>query len=444
MSLTEQAQPVRPAFARRARSAGLLVLLFATTLFAVFSHGLLSKARNDNLRSTARLLSASLPRESQQRYKEAVVRAVAKHDALLAVATLDAFGFVSSIYPDRPQHRFALDKLLPKKGEPTRIKSPDDGTSCVLSAVTVAFGDRFSPRNATLVAIMRVDSPAKQWLTAVSMFTILVGLVAWYATGTLYRWIDQQIVEPLRRMADIVGDPDYDSKSLRTGRFSRWRETARLAQHFQNLRISLDQSDTRAKRFRRDAQKTMRDREVGFDRQLQHAHLLAQTDPLTQLRNRAFLDEHLESLFAMQHGLNRALSVVMIDLDDFKTFNDALGHQVGDALLKFTGALLSGSIRPADYAIRYGGDEFLLLLPDTDARQATAIADRMIKMFGQYTKSLEKNNAVSMSAGIASIPEKEYGTGHELIAAADRALYFAKRGGKSRVQVAPETPLVSD
>jgi len=439
MSIIKQTQPVSPAFARRGRSTWLLVLLFATTLFAVFSHGLLARARKAHLRSSAKLLSASLLPEQPQQFKEAIVRAVRQHDALFAVATLDAFGYVSSIYPDRPHDRLTLDKLLSKRGEPVRITSPVDGTSRLLSAIAVPFGDRFSPKNATLVAIMRVDSPARQWLTAISMFTILVALVAWYATGSLYRWVDRQVIEPFRRLADIVSDPNCDARKLRAGHFWRWRETAQLAQHFQDLRVSLDESKARAIRFRRDAQKTMRDREVGFDRQIQYERSLAQTDPLTQLRNRAFLDQHLESLFEMQLGLGRALSAIMIDLDNFKTFNDTLGHQVGDALLKFTGALLTGSIRPDDYAIRYGGDEFLLLLPGTDARQATAIADRMIKMFGQYTKSLDKGETVSMSAGVASIPESKCGTGHELIAGADRALYFAKRGGKNKVEAVPET-----
>lgn len=444
MAFAQQSHPVAPAFARRARSVGLLVLLFASTLFAVFSHGLLSDARDDNLRSTTELLASSLRGGTQPQNKETITRVVSEQAALLAVATLDTFGLVSSIYPDRPEYRDALSKLLSGGSAPARMQSPTDGTPCVLSAVAVPFGDKLSAKNATLVAILRVDSPTDRWLTAISMFTILVAAVAWYATGSLYRWFDRQIVGPLRRLADLVADPECDSKRLRAGRFSRWSETAQIASHFQELRTCLEQSFAQAKRYRDDAQRTMRDREIGFDRELQHARFLAQTDPLTQLRNRAFLDEHLESVFEAQRGLNAGLSAVMVDLDNFKAFNDTLGHQVGDALLKFAGALLNGSIRPADYAVRYGGDEFLLLLPGTDARQAAAIVERIIRMFGQYTKTLEKGDVVSMSAGVASIPEQKCLTGHELIATADRALYFAKRGGKSNVQVAPDAdPIIA-
>ncbi len=431
-----------PAFARRARSAALLVLLFATALFALFSHGLLTKVRDDNLRSTAGMLSASILPGPKESYREAIARAVHENDSLLAVATLNAFGSVSSIYPDRLEHRETLKKLLGREGALTKTNSPDDGSTCILTAIAVPFGDRVSARTATLVAVMRADSPAGQWLTAISMFTILVAAVAWYSTRSLYQWFDAELVEPLRRMADLVSDPEYDEKTLRSRRFSRWRETARIARRFQELRGSLDQSHTHAKRLRNDAKQTLRDREVGHDRQLQQARYLAQTDPLTQLRNRAFLDENLDSVFCSQQSANRALSAVMVDLDNFKAFNDTLGHQVGDALLKFTGALLSGSLRPDDYAIRYGGDEFLLLLPDTDARQATAIADRMVKMFGQYAGSLERGNMVSMSAGVASIPEKACQTGHELIAAADKALYLAKRNGKGNVQAHWESATV--
>jgi diguanylate cyclase (GGDEF)-like protein len=439
MSFIESTQPVSPAFARRVRSAALLALLFATTLFAVFSHGLLSEARDDSLRSTAKMLAASISPGSERTYKQSLARAVREHDALVAVATLDAFGSISSIYPDRHAYRETVEDLLTQEGTPKATESPKDGTPCVLSAIAVPFGDRVSARTATLVAVMRVTSPTQQWLTAISMFTILVGAIAWFSTRSLYRWFDVELVDPLRRMADLVGDPEYNTKSLHARRFRRWRETAQIAERFQELRGSLEESHTRAKRLRRDAKQTLRECEVGFDRQLQHARFLAQTDPLTQLRNRAFLEENLDTVFDAQQTAKRALSAVMVDLDNFKAFNDALGHQVGDALLKFTGALLSGSLRPDDYAIRYGGDEFLLLLPDADAQQAAAIADRMIKMFGQYAKSLEKGNMVSMSAGVASIPEKECKTGLELIAAADKALYLAKRNGKGNVQAVSGT-----
>jgi len=443
MTSQKQSQPVRNAFARRTRHTGLLVLLFATTLFAVFSNGLLEKARTSNLRKAAKLLSASLPLEPPQAFKRAVARAVRRNDDLIAVATLDAFGKVSSVFPDRLQHRHALDVLLKQDGKATRITCPTDGASRMLSAVAVPFGNSLSPENAKLVAVMRVDSPAEQWLTAVAMFIVLVAAVAWYASGNLNGWFDRQLLEPLRGLADIMANPQSDAKRLDTARFTRWNETAKLARRFKDLRETLDAINLRAKRIRKDAQQTMRERQAGFDRQLQRAHFFAQTDPLTQLRNRAFLDENLEAIFEAQQGTRQALSAVMIDLDNFKTFNDTLGHQIGDALLKFTGTLLNGSIRPNDYAIRYGGDEFLLLLPEADAEQAMAIAERIVKMFGQHTKmsaarmdAFRGGEMVTMSAGVASIPQRPYESGRKLIAAADRALYFAKRSGKSKVEIA--------
>ena len=107
--------------------------------------------------------------------------------------------------------------------------------------------------------------------------------------------------------------------------------------------------------------------------------------------------------------------------------------QAGDTLLRLVGNLLGGAIRPEDHAVRYGGDEFLLLLPDTNSQQAGAIAERLVRLFAQYTMPLGRGCDLSISAGVASIQADAVGSGQALVARADAALYAAKRRGKNTV-----------
>ncbi len=136
----------------------------------------------------------------------------------------------------------------------------------------------------------------------------------------------------------------------------------------------------------------------------------------------------------------------MIDMDNLKSVNDALGHAAGDELLHAVGEVLQTSIHPTDSAGRIGGDEFIVLLPDTDAQQAALIADRLLQSFRrQLTEHQVLRNspalasAVGMSIGIAATTNGAAST-KDLIARADSALYRAKRAGRSCSCAAEEPP----
>ncbi len=173
--------------------------------------------------------------------------------------------------------------------------------------------------------------------------------------------------------------------------------------------------------------------------QLRRVKDQASTDPLTGLRNRAGLETQLELLYQQQSVRNADLAAVMLDTDNFKAYNDTHGHMDGDALLRSIGALLRQSIRPADIAVRYGGDEFLLLLPGANAEQASVIAGRIVKLFSQQSGRLGQQDAVSMSAGVASLRGDGCDSGHALVHQADVALYEAKRNGKNMVSTSAKS-----
>lgn len=162
-------------------------------------------------------------------------------------------------------------------------------------------------------------------------------------------------------------------------------------------------------------------------------------DALTGLYNRREMERFLFEEIDRCARYERTLSVVMIDIDHFKRLNDTYGHQAGDEVLRWVASILRGGVRTTDRAIRYGGEEMALILPETDAAAAHLVADRLrAQIAGDgIVITDEAGNSqrvtVTFSAGVAAFPRLGR-TGEALIAAADQALYAAKRGGRNRVE----------
>jgi diguanylate cyclase (GGDEF)-like protein/PAS domain S-box-containing protein len=156
---------------------------------------------------------------------------------------------------------------------------------------------------------------------------------------------------------------------------------------------------------------------------------LARTDALTGLANRRAFDERLAMEFAQARRKHRALSVIMIDIDNFKQLNDRRGHEAGDLCLKQIATLLAGIVRENDLVARYGGEEFVVLLPDTAEAQAMQLAERILSAM-----HIEPWNSdpMTLSGGVADITPTTAGP-QQLLIAADDGLYAAKRAGKDRI-----------
>jgi len=154
-------------------------------------------------------------------------------------------------------------------------------------------------------------------------------------------------------------------------------------------------------------------------------------DPLTGLCNRRYLEENLvRELHRARRG-NSPLCVVMLDLDNFKSFNDTFGHDAGDALLRELAQVMQNKLRKSDICCRYGGDEFVLVVPDSSVADTRQRVEQICVLMKE--KQIRPDR-ITVSAGIAVVSEKGC-TAAELLQAADTAMYAAKRAGRNRVVV---------
>lgn len=157
----------------------------------------------------------------------------------------------------------------------------------------------------------------------------------------------------------------------------------------------------------------------------------AKVDILTGLHNRRWFDESLPRMVGRHERTHNPLSLLMIDVDEFKKYNDTHGHQAGDAALSRIGAVLGSRMRPTDLTARYGGEEFVVMLPLTDSAGAFLAAERIRNAVAAETKTLSpEGECLTVSVGIAQLGTDE--TPESFIARADAALYRAKEAGRNR------------
>ncbi|HWE96980.1 MAG TPA: diguanylate cyclase [Tepidisphaeraceae bacterium] len=180
----------------------------------------------------------------------------------------------------------------------------------------------------------------------------------------------------------------------------------------------------------------VREKNLQLEKSLKRIEEVAATDPLTGLYNRRHFGKVLDQIFAEAQRYDTDLSCVMIDLDGYKQLNDGFGHQVGDQLLVIAGKVIAANMRKMDVAARYGGDEFVLLLPRASAEESARVAQRIREEVRQASCILlRRNEGMSMSVGIGSNRTDAPSGTEQLIAAADAALYRAKAAGRNRVVI---------
>lgn len=253
-------------------------------------------------------------------------------------------------------------------------------------------------------------------------------------------WLRREFLRPIRSL--LGASSRGQAQQGRGDVVERNDELGAIARSLEGMEEEIQEWRARAETIERRMSSRIAAETQRISRELRKMQREVWTDSLTRINNRRLLDEKFPSIYAAQRSARQDLSVVMIDLDHFKQINDALGHTAGDALLKFAGELLRQCIRSDDFAVRYGGDEFLLILPGDSAEDATALAKRIVAMFTQRAKMIaDIRPAPTMSVGIASLRRNQPGSAGDLIEAADQALYKAKQRGGRAICLAGEPSL---
>ncbi|MFM9957536.1 MAG: diguanylate cyclase [Phycisphaerales bacterium] len=235
-------------------------------------------------------------------------------------------------------------------------------------------------------------------------------------------------------MAEAVrnGAADAVPESLLLHHAAAWldKALAQLEQRRAQRRTTLDLRTTAAQ---------LKARSDRLEQELTRLEAMAWSDPLTGLANRRQLSQRLPQLFAEAVRYGKDLACLMIDLDHFKEVNDRLGHARGDELLCAAARLISSGLRTSDIAVRYGGDEFVVLMPQTPASLASQTARRLAERFelavAAIAPGLAAETSCGMSVGVSCLRTSGPIDGDDLIAQADSALLWSKRAGKGQIMI---------
>jgi diguanylate cyclase (GGDEF)-like protein len=421
----------------------LSVVLTGLALHTFVRYRDTQEARNAGAAMLAQVLAtqfgADVPR-SREELQRACDRLI-EHPAVLAVRVWDQSGAPAG-------GAEVLDGLLAQLGGAQPPGGPD------VSVEPAALSPGFGAENAVGYRVeadlgmhLRAERPARMaMLLALSssfqdsaMGRVWIFCVVMTAVGGLAfvfgsRHLRRRVVHPIMRLVEVAASAG--GRDGPASRAAREDELGAVARSLSELREDLGTWRSRAEVIERrmDSQIAAETQRVRGD--LRRVQRDAWRDPLTGVNNRRMLEEKFAEIFAAQRHAKEDLAVIMFDLDDFKVTNDTLGHLAGDRILAFMGELLRQCSRADDIAVRYGGDEFVLILPGTSARKALIVAEQIIALFAQRARMLVSTpRPPTVSVGIASLWNNRPAHHAELLELADRALYKAKWGGKAIAHV---------
>ncbi|MFQ5490703.1 MAG: diguanylate cyclase [Phycisphaerae bacterium] len=274
---------------------------------------------------------------------------------------------------------------------------------------------------------LNVEHTLKDLASAVDLF-IGVSISVLVIAIPLAFLVVRCVVVPLKELSGVVrrfAQGDFGARST----LHRGDEIGALARSFNRMADELEQKHQQIVAFNADLEQRVRTR-------TEQLRELAAREPLTGLYNRRHFGEVLERRFSEATRYGSDLSCIMMDLDNFKDSNDRFGHYTGDEVLILVATTVASQLRAADVAARFGGDEFVILLPQTPGDRAWMLAERIMEKFGADLAEQLPEVRVTLSVGIASLAETGADSAEALVRAADQAMYRAKDAGKGRIESA--------
>jgi len=398
---------------------------------------------------TAHLVAAASAEKFHQRNKRALIelsqRLIEGHDLLYA-AFVESDGRIVAA----AQKPHTLVDLLDETGQRIDLESPNgvrlrslsEGQLAIEAAAPIDVPSGLAGAASEGVLLLAVDlEPVRARLAALARRAIELAsavAIAVIAGGFL---VMRRLVGPINRLAAAALQlaQKHEFQRLPVGRND---EIGELTKAFNYMADKLLRAQGKLHRLNSELERRVAERTLELQARNELLKHMASKDPLTGLFNRRHFNELMVRMFAEATRYGHELACMMIDLDNFKQANDLLGHQAGDLLIQQAANAIREQLRQSDVAARYGGDEFVILLPHSNAMEAFQSAKRIREAF-QATLAARWENlpAVSLSIGIADLHVSGSRDGDALLRAADEALYRAKRMGKDTVCAAVSAPV---
>lgn len=431
-----------PAVRRRLRAGMCAAFLCMTAVAATLHHQFVStsdrSARLESAGNLGRALAKGILDDSVAEpavYKSICKRVISSSPSILAVRIC---GTKSQVLGEAGPEYGGLDHLSASPSNSSSIQVMDKDWKIKDSGQQVSRVDVSVPgipgvREPCQMS-MAVASIGKPWTSTFWSFVgwyggacLLIAAAAWVA-------IHRSVFVPLEVLARIGKDGVEEASA--TTLANRTDEWGAIARSLGAIRREMNEWREHASRTERRLESRLAAQTREILRDLKRFQREAWVDALTGVKNRRLLEEKLPEVFSAQRAAGQDLAIAMIDLDNFKKLNDSQGHQAGDTVLKFAGELFRQCLRGHDIAVRYGGDEFILILPGLSAKEAFALIRRISALFVQRAKTLTNTpTPIAFTTGIASLENNEPRSPAELLACADHALYQAKKSGRGRARI---------
>jgi diguanylate cyclase (GGDEF)-like protein len=392
----------------------------------------------------ARASSAALA-SGDERKLQMLAGELSQANPLLYVAFTDVHG--QELARASHQHRRIIDWLRTADGHspwvvgaPRRISHSPIGEPIldIVYPVRVSEDESNATASTRLVGHLRTGIGAGFWQTSLSHTVDVIvgmGVIGVALAIPLGFMLVRRIVAPLDSVCHAMREFSDGNLDVRS-EVRRSDELGLLAYTFNKMADEHQRTHQRIIRMNVELEERVQ-------RRTKLLHELASREPLTGLYNRRYFNEMFERHFsqAVRHGSE--LTCIMMDLDDFKGVNDKFGHHAGDEVLVLLAATLTSQLRAEDVPARFGGDELIVILPQTDAERARVLAERVCERFDTLLRQKLPDVRTSLSIGIAGRLVTGAADTRTLVRLADRSLYEAKDAGKNCIVVAASDAALS-